>query len=69
MEFIVKRDAMQLRLQNVTIARYIDTMGATSLPVFMTCADVMMLLATDGNMRMLPCATGTATTCCNRRVR
>ena len=60
---------MQLRLQNVAIARYINNMDATSLPVFVTCADVMMLPATDGSMRTLACATGTVTTRCDKRVR
>ena len=56
---------MQLRLQNVAIARYIDTMDATRLPVFVTCADVMMLPATDSSTRMMACAT----TRCDKRVR
>ena len=60
---------MQLRLQNVAIARYIDTMDATSLPVFMICANVVMLPATDGSVRMLACATSTVTTRCDKRVR
>ena len=60
---------MQLRLQNVAIARYIDTMDARSLPVFVTYADVMMLPATDGRTRTLSCATGTATKRCDKRVR
>ena len=60
---------MQLRLQNVAIARYIDTMDTTSLPVFVTCTDVLMLPATDGSTRILPCATGTATTRYDKRVR
>ena len=60
---------MQLRLQNVAIARYIDTMDATRLPVFVTCPDVMMLPATDSSTRMLPCATGNATTRRDKRVR
>ena len=60
---------MQLRLQNVAIARYIDTMDATRLPVFVTCPDVMMLPATDSSTRMMACATGSATTRCDKRVR
>ena len=68
-EFIAKRDAMQLRLQNVAIAHYIDTMDATRLPVFVTCADLMMLPATDGSTRILPRATGSATYRCYKRVR
>jgi len=59
---------MQLRLQNVTIARYIDIMDATRLPVFVTCADVMLLSATDGGMRMLPCATDCTAMPCDKRV-
>ena len=69
MEFIAKRDAMQLRLQNVAIASYIDTMDATRLPVFVSCADVMMLPATDGSTRVRPCPTGTANARFNKRVR
>ena len=59
---------MQLRLQNVAIASYIGTMDATSLPVFVTNDDVMMLPATDGSTRILLFATGTATTRCDKRV-
>ena len=60
---------MQLRLQNVPIAYYINTMDATRLSVFVTFADVMMLPATDGSTRMRPCATGTAPTHCDKSVR
>ena len=60
---------MQLRLQNVPIAYYINTMDATRLSVFVTFADVMMLPATDGSTRMLPRATGSATYRCYKRVR
>ena len=58
-----------MRLQNVAIARYIDTMDATLLPGFVNCADVIMLPATEGSTRMLPCATGTVTTRFDKRVR
>ena len=60
---------MQLRLQNVAIARYIDTMDAMIFPVFVTCAEVMMLPATDGITRMLPCVTDTTAIPCDERVR
>ena len=60
---------MQLRLQNVTIARYIDTMDEMCRPIFVTCSDVMMQLAKDGSTRMLPCAAGTTATLCDKRVR
>ncbi|MBU74936.1 MAG: hypothetical protein CMM73_04440 [Rhodospirillaceae bacterium] len=69
MEFIAKRVGMQLRLQNVTFARYIDTMDAMSFPIFVTCAEVMMLPATNGITRILPCATDTTAIPCDERVR